>query len=263
MTHRNLVVALMWFLYYGLAAYSLHVFEAGLLISNLVLFGLPALLLIHFTVAPSQVLVAATAFGFGLGVLLEGVAGLYGLWYNTSASSLQLFSVLAPETVLVLTLQVLFLVIIYEVLFDDIEYTLRRARERLAFFMVFAVAALGLITLHYLLAPTWQLSYSYLWVVGSLVFSALAVLSLHKRLSVRLFDKAIDFSLAAVLPLGLSLWLMLENGLKVFPAETDYLARIYFFGHTIPLEEVVLLFTLPFLVAIVYEMYLDDRKVSG
>lgn len=259
MSHRALIVGISWLLYFGIALFGLALFDAGVLLSQMILFGIPALVLLRWTHAPSPVVVAVTAFGFGLGVILEGVAYFYGLWSSGTAMGLASATIFPIETVLSIMMQTLFLTLCYEILFDDIEFTVRSARQRLVFFFVFSISALGLITIHYILAPGWNVSYSYAWIIGSMIVSALLALMLQKQLSVPVFDKVIDFCLVAALPLGSSLWLAAENSHKLFLTEEDYLATVYFFGHYVPLEEIALLFVLPFLVASVYEMYLDDK----
>lgn len=258
MTHRSLIIGSLLGLYYGLVAYALHSFDAGLLVTQLFLFGLPAYWLARSTRAPSQVLVSVAALGLGVGVLLEGVAQIYGLWYSIGFTELRLFGLISFEMVLSIMFQSVFLALAYEALFDDAEYTTRRAQDRLIFFGVFAVGAAVLIGLHYFLVEGWLLDYSYVWIVGTLVAAALTSLSLHKALTPRFIDKVIDFSLIAAIPLTISLVLSVTNVHKVFAYNDGYLSTVYLFGASVPAEEIVLLFAFPFLIATLYELYLDD-----
>ncbi len=259
MVHRSLLVGAGIVMYYALAGYGLYLFDAGLLVTQLWLFALPALVLARLTMAPSAVLVSVGVFGLGLGVLLEGIAHIYGLWYTLGVTELRLFGALPFEALVALLAQSLFLVLLYEALFDDASYTVRSARERLAAFAVFAVGAIGLIALHAIVVQGWPLSYSYLWLIGIFVAAAFAALSVQKNVTVTLVDKLIDFSLVAALPLALSLWLAVVNVHKVFAHTNEYIGTLNLFGAVVPLEEIILLFALPLLLAVVYEVYLDDQ----
>jgi|GEM_PF-844702 len=260
MSHRSLITGAILVTYYAVSAYGLFLFDAGLLVTQLILFGIPAYVLARATMAPSPVLVSVAAFGLGLGLLLEGVAHIYGLWYSIGLTELRILSIIPLEMLFAIMLQSLFLVLAYEALFDNAQYTLRSARERLSFFGVFAIGALVLIALHYFLIDGWLLSYSYVWVIGTLVAAAVAALTLHKAVSIRFIDKVVDFSLVAAMPLAISLWLSVENVHKVFAHTSEYLQMMNFFGVYAPVEEIVLLFAFPFLVATIYELYLDDRS---
>ncbi len=258
--HRTVLLFSIIALYYSLATYGLYVFDAGLLVSALVLFGLPSLALAHFTVAPPLVVLSITMLGAGVAFLLEGIANMYGLWYSLGISQTRLFGLMPLEMLVAIVLQMLFLVLVYEVFFDDGVYTPRSAWQRLGFFVTFAVAIVVLIGLHQYVVNGIFLEYSYVWIIGVLLLSSMAVLVLHKSLSVTFFDRAIDFSLIASMPLGIFLWLSVANVFKVFGYPAAYMSTVSLFGQTVPLEEILLLFVIPFFVATVYEVYLDDAQ---
>ncbi len=258
--HRTVLLFSILALYYGLSTVGLSMFDAGMLASTLVLFGVPALAFARFSMAPPLVLVSITMLGAGVAFLLEGIAHMYGLWYSMGILESRLFGIMPLEMLLAIVMQVLFLGLLYEVLFDDGVYTPRSAWQRIGFFAVFAVAVVMLIGIHRYIANDFFLSYSYMWIIGILVSSALTALVLHKDLSIQFFDRAIDFSLIAAIPLAIYLWLSVANVHKVFAHTTEYVAVVSFYGQKIPLEEIVLLFALPFFVATIYEMYLDDGQ---
>jgi hypothetical protein len=258
--HRKLILFFIMALYYALGTYALYIFGAGLLVSTLVLFGIPALVLSHFTLAPPAVLISIALLGSGIAILFEGIAHIYGLWYSVGIEEARLFGLAPIEMLIATTLQVLFLGLLYEVMFDDGIYTPRSAWERMTFFGVFAIAVIVLVGLHQYVFSGIFLSYSYLWIVGAVVMSALAALALHRDLSVTFFDKIIDFSLVASIPLALSLWIASTNVHKVFANTTEYIGTFSLYGQTVPLEEIALLFALPFFVGTIYEIYLDDKS---
>jgi len=247
-------------LYYVLGAYALYVFDAGLLVSSLVLFGIPACVLAYFTVAPPAVLISVGLLGTGIAILFEGTAHIYGLWYSIGITEARLFGLVPIEMLLATTVQVIFLALLYEVLFDDGVYTPRSAWERMIFFGVFGVGVLVLIGLHQYVFSGMFLPYSYVWIVGVVIASALAALVLHKNINVTFFDRIIDFTLVASIPLAISLWIASTNVHKVFGYTNEYIGTFSLYGQTVPLEEILLLFALPFFVGIVYEMYLDDTQ---
>ena len=258
--HRNIILISILGVYYALSTYALYTFDAGLLVSSLVLFGLPALALSHFTLAPPAVLISITLLGVGVAVLFEGIAHIYGLWYSLGIDEARIFGLIPIEMIFATTMQVIFLALLYEVFFDDGVYTPRSAWHRMIFFVVFGVGVLVLLTMHHFLLNGLFLPYSYLWIIGSIIASALAALSLHRDLNIAFFDKIIDFSLVASIPLGISLWISSVNVHKVFAHTTEYLYTFSFYGQVVPIEEIVLLVALPFFVGTVYEMYLDDAS---
>jgi len=247
-------------LYYALGTYALQAFDAGLLVSSLVLFGIPALALSHFTVAPPAVLISVALLGSGIAILFEGIAHIYGLWYTIGISEARLFGLVPIEVIIATTVQVLFLGLLYEVLFDNGIYTPRSAWERMLFFGVFGIAVLVLIALHQYVFLGIFLSYSYLWIIGSVCAAALTALALHRNLDVTFFDRIIDFSLVASIPLGLSLWISALNVHKVFAYSNEYIGTFSLYRQTVPIEEIALLFALPFFVGTMYEIYLDDQS---
>ena len=169
-----------------------------------------------------------------------------------------MFGLVPLEMLIAIVCQVLFLSLLYEILFDDGVYSPRSAWQRFGFFAVFSVAVIALIGFHRYIADEVFLPYSYLWMIGIMLVAALATLTLHKELSVAFFDRVIDFSLIGAMPLAIYLWLASANVHKVFAHTQEYIATVSFYGQPVPLEEIVLLFALPFFVATIYEVYLDD-----
>ncbi|MFT7507047.1 MAG: hypothetical protein ACI92I_000185 [Acidimicrobiales bacterium] len=257
--HRNILLLFSTTLYYVIGTYGLYVFDAGLLTSSLVLFGIPALALSHFTLAPPSVLISVALLGSGTAILFEGIAHIYGLWYSIGITEARLFGLIPLEMLLSITVQVLFLGLLYEVLFDDGVYSPRSAWDRMASFGVFAVGALVLIGIHQYVVGGIFLSYSYFWIIGVITASSLAALALHKGLNIAFFDRVIDFTIVAAIPLAISVWISSANVHKLFGHTDEYIATFSLYGQIIPIEEIALIFALPFFVGTIYEIYLDDR----
>ena len=258
--HRNVLLSVTALAYYALAAAGLFIFEAGILVSSIVLFGIPAYLLARFSAAPSVVITAVIVLGGGIAVLLEGIAHMYGIWYTLGVDELRLFGLIPVEVLFTSIVQTLFLALLYELIFDDGVYTSSSARIRFAAFGVFALSVLALIGLHQYVVQGVFLSHSYVWILCILVASSFAALAVHKRLSTKFFKRLTLFSLLAAIPLCISAVLAVTNTHKVFAYVHDYLYVFSIFGEIIPLEELLMIFILPLFVATFYELYLDDAK---
>lgn len=257
-----MIIALASFLYYALSLYALYIFNAGILVTSIVLFGLPALVLAHFSAASRTVLASVATFGAGIAIMLEGAAHIYGIWYTLGIEQLRIFGIIPLEGILASILQTLFLVLLYELLFDDGEYVDDTAHARFIAFGVFAAAVLLLVGIHTYAVHTILLSHSYLWLLGIFIGSTLAALAASRALTVPFFKRLFYFTLVACVPLFIALFLAVTNTQKIFAYTNDYLYTFKIFGNILPIEEVILTLVLPMFVATFYEMYLDDGKLK-
>lgn len=260
--HRKVLLFFGAFVYYALALYALRSFESGILLSSVVLFGLPAYVLARYSAAPSAILTSVIVFGAGLAIVLEGVAHIYGIWYTIGVDELRLFGLIPLEVIFTSIIQTLFLALLYELIFDDGEYTTSKSSTRFVAFGVFSFSALALIAIHAYILKGIFFSHSYIWILCILVASTLATLSVTHSLTLRFVDRLVSFSLCAWIPLSIGLFLAVANTHKVFAYTHDYLYTFNLFGSTIPLEEIILTLVLPLFVATFYEVYLDDGKIK-
>ena len=258
--HRNVLLGFCAFLYYALATYALYSFEAGLLLTTLVLFGLPSYALARFSAAPGAVIIAVIVFGAGMGLLLEGIAHIYGIWYTIGVDELRIFGLVPVEILLSSVLQTLFLALLYELFFDDGTYTTSSARVRFVAFGVFVLSVLGLLALHRYVLDGIFFSHSYLWVIGIFAASSIAALAVHKSFSLRFTEKLFSFCLIAWTPLVCGVVLAVGNTHKVFAYTNDYIFSFSMFREIVPIEELLLALILPLFVATFYELYLDDGR---
>ncbi len=259
--HRNIVLSFVGIVYYGLCAFALSSFDIGSLGSALVLFGLPAYFLARFSAAPAAVLTSITIFGVGLAVLLEGIAHIYGIWYFVGVEELRIFGALPIEVIIVSVIQTLFLALLYELIFDDGEYSEAPARHRLLSFFVFMFGALALLALHQFLLKDIFFSNSYIWILSTLLACSLATLATLRALSFHFWDRLALFSVVAFVPLFTSLTVAVANTHKVFAHTNEYLWSFTLYGTVVPLEELLLMLCMPLFIATFYELYLDDRKI--
>lgn len=258
--HRKIIMLFVAFLYYALAAVTLYNFDFGLIVTSIVLFGLPAFALAHYSSAPPAVVVSVMTFGAGIAILFEGIAHIYGIWYTIGVEEFRLFGLIPLEVIVTSTVQTLFLALLYELIFDDGQYSVSTARSRFISFGVFGIGALLLVALHEYVLKGVFFTHSYLWMLGILVASSLSILSVHKLLTLRFFDRLLAFSLFSYIPLLISLFLAVSNTHKVFAYTQDYLFTFTIFGNNVPIEELLLVAVLPLFVATMYELYLDDGK---
>lgn len=259
--HRTVLLIAGGITYYCVSSLALVTFDFGLLLSAIVLFGLPAYMLARYSAAPGWVLVCVAVFGAGIAILLEGIAHLYGVWYTLGVDQLRLFGLIPLEVIVSTIIQTLFLVLLYELIFDDGQYTTVKESERMYAFGVFGLSVLSLIGIHQYLLNGIYFSHSYIWIIGILVAATLATLAVTHSLTLRFFDRLAMFTLVAFVPLMLSLVVAVANTHKIFAHTNDYLYTISLFGSAVPLEEFLMLLVLPLFVATFYELYLDDRAV--
>lgn len=256
--HKVIVLLAFGLVYYGACTYALVLFESGILVSSLVLFGLPAYVLARFSLAPTSLLLAVSLFGMALAILLESAAHIYGLWLTVGANETRLFSLIPVEMITAITLQVVFLVLVYETLFDDGQYDSLQPQKRWGLFGLFTLAVAGLVAMHVYLFDGWLFDHSYLWLMGILVTAGLSVLIAYRRQVVLFLDRFVLFSMVAAIPMLAFLWVSVINVHKVFALESAYVHMVSLGSVTVPLEELLLVFVVPFLVAVIYEVYLDD-----
>ncbi len=257
MTHRTFITTAIFLSYYALAWYGLSVFESGLLLTSLVLFGFPAYALARFSAAPGAVMVAVILFGATLGIFLEGIAHVYGLWYTIGIDAARLFGLVPIEAIAATSIQVLFLALLYEALFDDGVYTVAPARMRLWAFAVLALTVAFFVAIEAYIGAR-LIESPYQWIVSLLLLACFLALVVYRALTIRFLDRLVYFSFVAAVPLGVSLSLALTNVHKVFGHVSEYAYTYSWFGELVPIEELALILTMPLLVATVYEIYLDD-----
>lgn len=260
--HRNILLFFVACIYYALVSYSLFAFGAGIIVSSLLLFGLPAYLLARFSAAPAAVLIAVVVFGTGISLVFEGVAHIYGIWYTIGVDEFRLFGLVPIEVVFTSILQILFLTLLYELVFDDGVYSTSSARARFIAFGVFLASAVLLLLTHVYLLKGIYFSHSYLWLLAILVGSTLATLAAQQSLTLRFARRLGCFTAIAFIPLFLSTVIAVENTQKIFAYTNDYLYSFTWFGNTLPLEEILLILVLPLFVATFYELYLDDGQLN-
>ncbi len=257
--HRKLIITAVASVYYVLSSYALYLFGAEILLTSLVLFGIPAYALAKFSLAPTPVLVSIILLGTGLSLLLEATAHVYGLWYTVGVDELRIFSIVPIEALGAMVLQVLFLSLVYEALFDDGVYTTQSARKRYGVFSLLAIGVFFFIFIHSLINDRIFGSASYIWLNLSLLGACFISLAVYRVFTIQFLDRLVYFVGVAMIPLVINLGISVANVHKVFANYNEYAYTFSFMGEMVPLEEVILVMTIPFFVATMYEIYLDNN----
>lgn len=256
--HRNVLFTFGLIVYFLTVTVGLSLFDAGFYTSIILLLGLPTVLLVRFSAAPSPMLVTVSVFGVGSALLLEGAANAYGLWYLNGPTDIAILGWITLEMLLLTAVKVVFLVLFYELLFDDSEYSISQARTRLVEFGLFVVAAVILIGSFNNIFDALSNSSAYYWITILLLFSSMAMLLVRRAVTLHLFDKIAHFVAVAAIPMLCLEFLLIANGHKtVISAAHD--VSLPFTTLSLPFGEILLALSLPAFVTVVYELYLDDR----
>ena len=255
--HRNVVFTFGLIVYFVVVTIALTNFDVGLFTSAIILLGLPTFLLARFSAAPSVLLLAVTCFAVGMAFLLEGAAYAYGLWYTSSSVGVEIMGFLSLEIFLITLMKIIFLVLFYELLFDDGLYSLSKARNNFVEFGVFGISAAVLVGVISLLFDNFNDSNAYYWITIILLLSSLAMLSLRQALTLRLINKIVHFVGVAMIPMLCIELLIVSGGHKVI-IPMLYTFSFPFTNTSLSIPDFLLAISIPAFVIVVYELYLDD-----
>lgn len=244
----------------SLTLYSLVVTGVALLFSwpvpvaLFLLCGLPLVLMIYEFDLPMARLLATVGVLSVIVVILDAIAHTTGAWYTVVGSPWRFLGV-TFESVLFAVVHTLYFLVLYEFLFDDTRIrglTRGKVAKILAFVTSLMVAA-------FYLFSVWLVSFAFLWVIGLLLVSLVALMWLaHPGDSKALLSKSIFFGLL-VFPLSLLFELVaLSGGVRIFAFTSEYIATVSLFGHLLPVEELLLLVLWPTLLVFLYECFIDD-----
>jgi hypothetical protein len=220
----------------------------------LVLCGIPLAVLMYERPLPLARLLLATALVSSVCVIIDAVGHSTGAWYSIVASSTRVLGV-SFESLLFAVVHSLYFLVLYEYFFDDGAITPTQPNILLP---VMATIGTLIVSFFYLFSVE-IVSFSFLWIVAVLfAVTLLTLLFLTRTASVLIVQKVFWFAVA-MWPLSLLMELVaLANGVRIFAFTSEYLATVTLFQQVVPVEELVLLFVWPMVLAILYECYLDD-----
>lgn len=244
-------------LYTIVFALLLSQLETPLWVSMIILFGVPLVVLAtreRLRVAP--VVIGTLIFGTGI-LLLDAVAHQTGSWYVLSPHTWRLFGVISVESIAFTTGLVWYYIVLYEYFFDDLASasSVVWQRRMLPLYILPVGLGMALVSMLYVFV----VSFAFAWLLGILALVVLVCALIGAQRSVVGIGKRAVFFALTVLPLSFVFeWFALMHDVRFFAFPSDYLLSFTVLGYLIPIEEVALLFLLPFSVALLYELYLDD-----
>lgn len=257
---KKSVFLLLAALYYVLSWATLAWFDAGLVTTSFILFGLPAFVLAYYSYAPPPVLIAVATFGLGIAIVFESIAHVYGMWYTIGVDAGRLFGLVPVEVMVATIFEVTFLTLLYELIFDDGIYTTTNARTRYGAIGVFTTGVFVLTSIHTYAVQHFFVSYAYVWMLVIILSSSMAALMVYRVYSAQFLDRLVHFAIVGAVPSLIGLALAITNIHKVFANSQQYLMTLNVFDESVPLEAFLLCLALPFFVATIYELYLDDKS---
>ncbi len=256
--HRNVIFTFGFIIYFMVMSFALVQFGFGVISSTVLMLGVPVYMLVHYSAAPRAMVITVSCFAIGMSLLLEGLGHSYGLWTLVSDAGTAFPGGLTFEIITITSFKVLFLILFYELLFDDGEYSIAEARSRLAEFGLFAIGAMVLVSLFYIFYDKFALPSTYYWLTLILLTSSVAMLAVQQALTLRLANKILIFAAVAAIPMLCVEYLLLGSGHKVITTMLHPI-NLPIFSGSVPLGELLLAFSMPAFVSTIYELYLDDR----
>jgi len=256
--HRNVIFTFGFIIYFMVMAFALLQFGFGIVSAAVLMLGVPIYTLAHYSAAPRAMIITVSCFAIGMGLLLEGLGHMYGLWSLASEAGTTLPGGLTLEVIIITAFKVLFLILFYELLFDDGEYSIAEARSRLAEFGLFTSGAIVLVSVFYIFYDRFSMAGTYYWLTIILLLSSVAMLTVQQVLTPRLINKILVFAAVAVIPMLCIEYLLLGSGHKVITTLL-HPVNLPLFAGPIPLGELLMAFSVPVFVSTIYELYLDDR----
>jgi hypothetical protein len=244
-------------LYTILLALLIVQLEISLWISMIVLLGVPLIVLASYErlrVAP--VVVGTIIFGTGI-LLLDAVAHQTGSWYVLSPYSWRLFGLISIESMVFTTGLVWYYIVLYEYFFDDLASTelVTKQRQWLPLYALPLGVGIALVAM----LSVFVVTFAFAWLLGVLAAIVIGCAMIGAQRSVFGIAKRAGLFALAVLPISLVFEVCaLVYDARFFAFPSDYLYYITIFGQVVPIEEFVLLLLVPFSVALLYELYLDD-----
>ncbi len=241
-------------LYSAVVALVALVFSWPVPFTLFLLCGVPLVLLVYETDLPLARLLSVVAILAVVVLVLDAVAHTTGSWYTVVGSPWRFLGV-TFESVLFAFVHTLYFLVLYEFLFDDTR-VLGLAKKRTAAFVAFLAT---LVVASFYLFSVWLVSFAFAWLLGLLFVLLLGLMWLaHPGDSQGLLQKSITFGLL-MLPLSLLFELIaLDGGVRIFAFTSEYIATLSLVGHSIPIEELLLLLLWPTLLVFLYECFIDD-----
>jgi hypothetical protein len=235
-------------------------FGANILVTLFFLSVIPLVVLWRMERLESRLLLWLLLISF-VGTVLFGATGyINGIWYELSPSGVRVFDLIPIEAFLASFIHWLYFIVVYEYFFDDKESSSQKTNWFNQVVIAGSAVVLGLGLTYVYLFSNLILTNAFALLVLALGGVAVVALALARSFVSSLLAKTALFSLA-VFPISLIYeYVSLSNNIRFFANANEYIYSFTLWDQLVPLEELLFLLLLPFVMALVYELYADDGQ---
>lgn len=247
-------------LYAAFVGVILVYFEANILWVMLMLTLLPTALFWYLEKLNTRIIPIILVIAFTATLFFETFAYLNGIWYELSPLSSRLFGLIPVEAFIAGFAHWLFFIVVYEYFFDDRKTSRKKTLPFLHYFLAgtASLIAFSLAYVYLFSATFFTFPFALMIVLGFVVFITAIIIFQTKW--IRVMPKVLVFALC-LLPFSLVYeYVSLQNDLRFFANVNEYIYSFNFLGMSLPVEELLFVFLVPFWMAALYELYLDDGR---
>jgi hypothetical protein len=242
--------------YTGLVSVTMIAGGYTLSVAILFLCVIPLLVMLYERPLQLSSLLGAVGVGGVMLVLIAATGQVTGAWYGVVVTSWQWAGV-SFETILFALVHTLYLLVLYEFFFDDGRGGQSLQRHVLPAMTFLAALCL---TFVYLFAVA-QVTFAFAWILMALLGVLFVTLALSQPRGLwQLLPKVLFFAVVTW-PLSFAIELVaLWRETQLFAFSSEYLGELTLGGVVIPYEQILLMFVWPFVLAIIYELFVDDGE---
>ncbi len=257
---EKLMLLAVLFLYTALSSILLVYFEANVLWVMAILTVLPIVVLWRLEHLHTRILPIVLLMALAGAALFEASAYVNGIWYSLSPSEYRLFDLIPIEAFAAAFMHLLYFVVAYEFFIDDGKSNGEIKSRSFAWLTAGMSVLLGLGLGYLYLFSGFVVTYSFAWL---LLFGTIGMVALIALVTGQWWRVLGKTTLFATLMYPISLvyeYVALSNNLRFFANTNDYLWYFEILGQPLPLEELFFIWLVPFWLATIYELYLDDGE---
>jgi hypothetical protein len=240
--------------YTTVVAFAALLFSWPVVWSLFLMCGVPLLLLAWQTNLPLVRLFGVVVVLSVVIMVIDAVAHSTGSWYTITQSPWRLLGV-SFESALFAFAHCLYFLVLYEFLCDDNRMVPHLERR----FLGIVAVIISLLIASFYLFSVYVVSYAFAWIIGLLLAVLLLLMLLTKSGHPLVVLRKVALFGVLMWPLSLLFEVVaLAAGVRVFAFSSEYIFTLQLLGAAIPLEELLLLFLWPTLLAFMYESFVDD-----
>jgi hypothetical protein len=242
--------------YTSLVALVALILGWSLSVSILFLCVIPTIVLLYERPLALSSLLGSLGVG-GLMLILIGATGqMTGAWYGVVVSSWQWVGI-SFESILFSLVHTLYLLVLYEFFFDDGRGGQSLKRHVLPVMCFLTALCLTFLYLFVVLI----VSYAFVWMLVALLGVLFVTLTLAHPRGLRVLLPKVALFAFFTGPLSMSIELVaILRGSQIFAFSSEYIGELHIGSAAVPYEQLTLLFIWPFILALVYELFIDDAR---